>query len=112
MQITQNTTGVPGASERDDSFGGGPAVVDPNRDGLADIVMGSPYEDLTKADAGRVTAIPGRRSGALGTGAVWVLPGGASRPTATGSRLFTAPSAGLTQADSTLLGGNGLLWIV
>ncbi|MFH8832205.1 FG-GAP repeat domain-containing protein [Streptomyces lincolnensis] len=69
VQITQNTAGVPGASEKGDDFGAAPAVTDLNRDGLADIVVGSPYEDLAKADAGQVTVVPGRRSGALGTGA-------------------------------------------
>nr|WP_280887718.1 FG-GAP repeat protein [Streptomyces sp. LBL] len=153
---------MPGASEKDDNFGGALAVADLNRDGLGDIVVGSPYEDLAKADAGQVTVIPGRRSGALGTGAysfsqdtagvpgaseaydyfgatvsagdinkdgkpelfvgapgennhtgaVWMFPGAGSRPTATGSRLFTASSVGLTQHDSTYLGGNGLLWVI
>ncbi|MFB8119307.1 hypothetical protein ACFQ6U_11550 [Streptomyces sp. NPDC056465] len=46
------------------------------------------------------------------TGAVWVLPGGTSGPTAAGSRLFTASSVGLTQQSSTLLGGNGPLWVI
>ncbi|MFI5677215.1 FG-GAP and VCBS repeat-containing protein [Streptomyces cellulosae] len=161
-QITQDTAGVPGASEKEDAFGGALAVADLNRDGLADLVIGSPFEDLAKPRAGQVTVVPGRRTGTLGTGsysfsqdtagvpgasetddffgttvsagdinkdgkpelfvgaasennstgAVWVFPGASSRPTATGSRLFTAASVGLTQDNGTLLGGNGLLWVI
>ncbi|KUL33556.1 FG-GAP-like repeat-containing protein [Streptomyces regalis] len=162
VQITQNTAGVPGASESGDAFGGALTVADLNRDGLADIVVGSPYEDLAKNRAGQVTVIPGRSSGAPGTGsysfsqdtsgvpgaaetddffgttvsagdvnkdgrpelfvgasgennstgAVWVFPGGSTRPTAANSRVFTANAVGLTQQNGTLLGGNGLLWVI
>lgn len=138
-------------------------MADLNRDGLADIVVGVPYESVGRAGrAGAVTVIPGRRTGALGTGAysftqdtmgvpggseeddffgttmaagdvngdgraelfvgasaennftgaVWLFPGGTSGPTATGSRMFTASSVGLTQQNGTLLGGNGLLWMI
>ncbi|MFF8532060.1 FG-GAP repeat protein [Streptomyces sp. NPDC015532] len=66
VQLTQNTPGVPGTSEKEDNFGGALAVADLNRDGLADIVVGSPLEDTGKRDAGQVTVIPGRRTGALG----------------------------------------------
>ncbi|MEU9629329.1 FG-GAP repeat protein [Streptomyces luteogriseus] len=69
VQLTQNTPGVPGASEKGDAFGGSLAVADLNRDGLADIVTGSPGEDTGAPNAGQVTVIPGRRTGALGGGA-------------------------------------------
>jgi hypothetical protein len=162
-QITQSTAGVPGTSEPGDTFGAAVAVADLNRDGLADIVVGAPWENVGSVpEAGAVTVIPGRRTGTLGTGAysfnqnspgvpssaeyadsfgatvsaadvnrdgrpelfvgspsenlstgaVFVLPGGTSRPTGTGSRVFTPGMFGLTQRDSTLLGGYGVLWIL
>lgn len=46
------------------------------------------------------------------TGAGWVFPGGSSGPTVKGSRVFTAASVNLTQRSGTLLGGNGLLWVI
>ncbi|MFD4560168.1 VCBS repeat-containing protein [Streptomyces sp. NPDC058469] len=163
VQLTQDTAGVPGASEKGDNFGGALTVADLNRDGLADIVVGAPFEGVAgKSRAGAVTVIPGRRTGALGTGAysftqdtagvpgasetddffgttvsvedvnkdgkpelfvsaagennftgaVRVFPGGTSHPTATGTKLFTGPTVGLTQQSGTLLGGNGLLWLI
>ncbi|MFC9283732.1 FG-GAP repeat protein [Streptomyces collinus] len=85
VQLTQDTPGVPGASEKGDHFGGALAVADLNRDGLADIVVGAPAEDTGRPDAGQVTVIPGRRTGALGGGAY----------------AFTQNTAGIPGADET-----------
>ncbi|AIR99499.1 FG-GAP-like repeat-containing protein [Streptomyces glaucescens] len=157
--ITQETTGVPGTGEKGDTFGAALTVADLNRDGAAEIVIGAPYEAVGTAErTGTVTVIPGRRSGALGTGgysyhqdttaipssnetgdffgttlsagdlnrdgrpeliigaagenngngAVFTLPGGTSRPTGTGSRVFTLETLGMAQTDG-WLGGKGLL---
>ncbi|WP_327240007.1 hypothetical protein OG243_22190 [Streptomyces sp. NBC_01318] len=65
----------------------------PRQDGKAELFVGAADENNS-------------------TGAVWVLPGGTSGPTAAGSRMFTASSVGLTQQYGTLLGGNGLLWVM
>ncbi|WP_345015301.1 VCBS repeat-containing protein [Streptomyces shaanxiensis] len=67
--LTQNTPGVPGTSEKNDAFGASLAVADLDRDGVDDIVVGTPYEGVAgKNRSGEVTVIPGRRTGALGTG--------------------------------------------
>ncbi|MFJ5774858.1 FG-GAP-like repeat-containing protein [Streptomyces sp. NPDC093094] len=67
--ITQDTAGVPGTSEKQDTFGAGLAVADLNRDGLAEIVVGAPYEAVGSVRrTGMVTVVPGRRTGPLGAG--------------------------------------------
>ncbi|MFJ3233655.1 VCBS repeat-containing protein [Streptomyces sp. NPDC086787] len=68
VQLTQNTPGVPDSSESGDNFGAALAVADLNGDKVADIVIGSPLEDTSRTNAGQVTVIPGRRTGALGSG--------------------------------------------
>ncbi|MFD5713301.1 FG-GAP-like repeat-containing protein [Streptomyces pharetrae] len=67
--ISQDTEGVPGTGEKGDTFGAGLAVADLNRDGLADLIVGAPYEAVGEVRrTGMVTVIPGRRSGPLGAG--------------------------------------------
>ncbi|MEV5724295.1 FG-GAP repeat protein [Streptomyces pharetrae] len=161
--ISQDTTGVPGTSEKGDIFGAAVAVADLNRDGAAEIIVGAPHESVGAVSrTGTVTVIPGRRSGPLGAGsysfhqntpgvpsanettdcfgttvsagdvnrdgrpevfigaacenhyngAVFMLPGGSSRPTGSGSRVFTLESLGMRQSYEGWLGGYGLFWII
>ncbi|MDN3022937.1 FG-GAP repeat protein [Streptomyces sp. S.PB5] len=69
--VTQNTPGVPGATEPGDSFGGGISVGDVDGDGYADVATGAFTEDLGDIDdAGQVTVLRGGRGGLTGTGSV------------------------------------------
>lgn len=68
--INQSSPGVPGAEETSrrygsDQFGAAVALVDLNRDGRLDIVIGAPGEDR---GAGRVTVVHGARRGFARTG--------------------------------------------
>jgi hypothetical protein len=87
--VQQDTSGVPSSSEAGDFFGTTVSAGDLNRDGRPELVVGAAGENN-------------------GNGAVFVLPGGTSRPTATGTRVFTLESLGMAQADG-WLGGKGLL---
>ncbi|MER6081691.1 FG-GAP-like repeat-containing protein [Streptomyces sp. NPDC001833] len=61
--VTQNSAGVPGTAETGDEFGSALAFGDLNRDGYADLVVGSQGED---ARAGSVTIVWGSRNGLTG----------------------------------------------
>ncbi|MFD5010097.1 FG-GAP-like repeat-containing protein [Streptomyces chartreusis] len=69
VRFTQDTTGVPGASERNDAFGWSLDAGDTNGDGYADIAVGVANEDLSgRTDAGSVVILRGSASGLTGTG--------------------------------------------
>jgi len=69
--ITQDSPGVPGATEGGDSFGSGISVADVNGDGYADVAAGSLSESIgSVVAAGQVTVLKGGASGLTGTGAV------------------------------------------
>ena len=72
---TQNTAGVPGADESDDAFGMSVRLVDLDKNGKAELVVGLGYEN--------------------GYGAITVLRGTASGLTTTGAKSFTAPGVSL-----------------
>ncbi|MGF0171279.1 hypothetical protein ACQF36_12405 [Streptomyces sp. Marseille-Q5077] len=65
--ITQNTAGVPGAAEADDAFGSAVASADLNTDGYADLLIGTPGEDVNgDTNDGTVVVIWGAESGLSG----------------------------------------------
>lgn len=80
---TQNTTGVPGTSETGDAFGMTVRLTDLDKNGKADLVIGTGYEN--------------------GYGAITVLKGTASGLTTTGAKSFTA-------RDLSLKGSADLGW--
>jgi FG-GAP repeat len=62
--FTQDTPGVPGTVDAQDSFGFGLATGDFNRDGFADLAVGVPGEDIgTIGSAGAVVALYGSPGG-------------------------------------------------
>ncbi|MFH8471719.1 FG-GAP and VCBS repeat-containing protein [Streptomyces sp. NPDC018000] len=67
--FNQDTVNVPGAAETNDEFGGAAKLVDANRDGRTELVVGAPGENA-------------------GAGSLWVFPATASGVTAKGSFTF------------------------
>ncbi|WP_328537627.1 FG-GAP and VCBS repeat-containing protein [Streptomyces sp. NBC_00344] len=68
--INQDSPGVPGAGETDDVFGYELSLGDINGDGLDDLAVGAPGEDLNGVDgAGMVTVLYGSTDGFATTGA-------------------------------------------
>jgi hypothetical protein len=69
VSFTQNTTGVPGTAETNDNCAAALAAGDFNRDGISDLAMGCPNEDVgNNTDFGGVNAIYGSGSGLTATG--------------------------------------------
>jgi hypothetical protein len=68
--VHQDSTGVPGAGETDDAFGGAVSTGDINGDGYADVAVAASGEDLgSAAEAGSVTVLFGSASGLRTSGA-------------------------------------------
>ncbi|GGZ37642.1 hypothetical protein GCM10010387_34780 [Streptomyces inusitatus] len=108
LELSQETTGVPGAAEPNDQYGHTLAGYDANSDGCADLVVGTPYEDIgTEADSGQVHIIFGSPAGLNGDkpvtehiqGAGKSLGGGAEAGDWTGYAL----TAGKTSSGSPYL---------
>ncbi|MGW1539249.1 VCBS repeat-containing protein [Streptomyces sp. NPDC002309] len=88
----QDTPGVPSVNETTDCFGTTVSAGDVNGDRRPELLVGAACENRYN-------------------GAVFMLPGGASRPTGTGSRAFTLDSLGMSQSTEGWLGGFGIFWI-
>ncbi|MFF2020635.1 integrin-like protein [Streptomyces sp. NPDC058171] len=71
IRITQASREVPGVPEKGDRFGASVALVDTNGDGIAELFVGAPGEDVNGGgtDAGSVTVVGGAR-GRPGHGSV------------------------------------------
>ncbi|MEE1764826.1 FG-GAP repeat protein [Streptomyces sp. SP18BB07] len=65
IRVSQATAEVPGTPEAGDRFGTSVLLADLSGDGLAELIVGAPGEDVTGrgADAGTVTVVGGARTG-------------------------------------------------
>ncbi|ATL25193.1 FG-GAP-like repeat-containing protein [Streptomyces formicae] len=65
IRVTQATPEVPGSPEAGDRFGASVALTDLNGDGIAELLVGVPGEDVTDrgTDAGMVIAVGGSKNG-------------------------------------------------
>jgi FG-GAP repeat len=83
QQITQDSPGVPGSADAQDSLGSGLAAADFDHDGFADLAIGVPGEDIGTS---------------LSAGAVIVLYGSAGGLTTAGAQLLTQ-AGGATESN-------------
>jgi hypothetical protein len=67
QQVSQNTAGVPGASESGDKFGTQVSMLDNNNDGFVDALAGAPAEN---AGDGMTSWLKGTATGVTGTGSI------------------------------------------
>ncbi|HEU5157359.1 MAG TPA: FG-GAP repeat protein [Streptosporangiaceae bacterium] len=72
QMFTQNTAGVPGASEKGDKFGTQVTLLDDNNDGLADLTAGAPAENVGD---GMIVWLKGTATVLSTAGAVWADAG-------------------------------------
>ncbi|MFH8493736.1 FG-GAP-like repeat-containing protein [Streptomyces coeruleorubidus] len=118
LVLTQDTAGVPGASEKGDRFGSGVALGDVNGDGLADLAIGAAGENSA---AGAVTVLFGSASGLTTKGATSYtqntagVPGSSEQGDRFGARVTLTDHTGDRRADLSVSApgenaGDGAVW--
>ncbi|WP_419997360.1 FG-GAP-like repeat-containing protein [Streptomyces boninensis] len=88
-KLHQASTSVPGTAEAGDAMGASVAVGDVNLDGYADVLTGTPGEDITRS---------GNRSNA---GAAILLRGASAGLTGSGSQAFSQDTSGIPGVTET-----------
>ncbi|MEJ8670363.1 FG-GAP repeat protein [Streptomyces sp. MS1.AVA.1] len=117
LVLTQDTAGVPGASESGDRFGSDVSLGDINGDGYADLAVGASGEN---SGAGAVTVLYGSASGLRTTGAQSLtqntagVPGTSESNDRFGDRVLLADHSGDRRAELTVAAtgenGDGAVW--
>ncbi|MCL8015225.1 FG-GAP-like repeat-containing protein [Streptomyces sp. AS02] len=117
LVLTQDTAGVPGASESGDGFGSEVSLGDVNGDGYADLAVGASGEN---SGAGAVTVLYGSASGLKTTGVqsftqnTTGVPGTSEANDRFGARVLLADHSGDTRAELTVSAtgenGDGAIW--